>query len=50
MNLTYLAKLILKVQNTEVDTKKIDSFFKKTYNMVIAIFYIFNKPNSLQFF
>lgn len=38
------------MQNTDVDSQKIDSFFLKTYGIVIAAFQILYKLGYLRFF
>ena len=43
MIMTYTAKLDLKVEKTDVDNQKIDSFSLEIYSIVIAAFQIFNK-------
>lgn len=50
INFAYIAKLGFWVQKLDINSPKIDSFIKKIYHKVIAIFQIYNKHNYLQFF
>ena len=44
MTPAYTAQLGLKVQKTNLDTRKIDKFLLKIYKMVISAFQVLNKP------
>lgn len=47
MNFIYATKIGLEIEKTNIIDQKIDSSFLKTYNMVIAVFYIFDKFGCL---
>lgn len=50
INLVYVAKLDLELQNIDINIQKIDIFFLKAENLVIIIFQFSDKLNYLQFF